>query len=119
MWAVLPGYMPGEGARSTMFGSLLLGYYEGTTLKYAGRVGSGFDTEMLRSFLEPLQLLENDQCPFAYDKELPKTQAHWISPKIVVQVKFAEWTDEDRVRAPVFMGITLDVDPEAVSRAVK
>ena len=81
-------------------------------------VGTGFDREMLEGLLEPLRMLETDQCPFAYDKELARTKANWVSPKIVVRVKFAEWTDEDRVRAPVFMGISMDVDPEAPRRKI-
>jgi len=115
---VVGGYTPGSGARSTTFGALLLGYYDGSDLRYAGRVGTGFDREMLEGLLEPLKMLQTDQCPFVYDRELARTLARWVSPKIVVKVKFSEWTDENRVRAPVFMGISMDVDPEAVRREV-
>ncbi len=66
--------------------------------------------------MEPLELLATDQCPFAHDRELARTEARWVSPKIVVQVKFAEQTDEDRLRAPVFMGLRTEVDPATVHR---
>ena len=55
-------------------------------------------------------------CPFAYDRELAKLDARWVIPKIVVTVKFSEWTDEDRLRAPVFLSIRTDVDPDTVRR---
>ena len=93
-----------------------MGYHEGHNLRYAGRVGSGFDMEMLEALMEPLELLATDQCPFANDRELAKTEVGWVSPKIVVHVKFAEWTDEDRLRAPVFLGLRTEVDPATVHR---
>ena len=79
-------------------------------------MGSGFDQEMLEALMEPLRLLETGECPFVYDTELAKLDARWVTPKIVVTVKFSEWTDEDRLRAPVFMGIRTDVDPDTAGR---
>ena len=113
---VVGGYKLGSGARSSTFASLLLGYYDDRQLMYAGSVGSGFDQAMLEALMEPLHLLQTDECPFVHDRELAKLDARWVTPKIVVTVKFAEWTDEDRLRAPVFMGIRPDVDPDTVRR---
>lgn len=113
---VVGGYTGGSGSRSSTLGSLLVGCYEGDDLLYAGRVGSGFDTEMLAALMEPLELLATDRCPFAHDRELANTEAKWVSPRIVVGVKFAEWTDEDRLRAPVFMGLRTQIDPATVHR---
>ena len=113
---VVGGYTIGSGSRAFTFGSLLVGCYEGDVLRYAGRVGSGFNMEMLEALMEPLELLAEDRCPFAQDRELARTSARWVSPKIVVSVKFAEWTDEDRLRAPVFMGLRTDIDPSTVHR---
>lgn len=79
-------------------------------------MGSGFDQAMLEALMEPLHLLETEECPFAFERELMKMEARWVTPKIVVTVKFSEWTDEDHLRAPVFMGIRTDVDPDAVWR---
>ena len=72
--------------------------------------------EMLEALMEPLELLATDECPFTHDRELARAEARWVEPKIVIQVKFAEWTDEDRLRAPVFMGLRTEVDPESVRR---
>ena len=108
---VVGGYTRGSGSRSSTLGSLLVGYYDGHDLWYAGRVGSGFDMEMLGALMEPLELLATDHFPFAHDPELAKTDANWVNPRIVVQVKFAEWTDEVRLRAPVFLGLRTEVDP--------
>ena len=72
--------------------------------------------KMLEALMEPLELLATDQCPFVQDRELARAGAKWVSPKIVVSVKFAEWTDEDRLRAPVFMGLRTDGNPESVHR---
>ena len=85
-------------------------------MRYAGRVGSGFDMEMLAVLMEPPELLATNRCPFAQDRELANTDAKWVSPRIVVHVKFAEWTDEDRLGAPVFMGLRTEVDPATVHR---
>ena len=111
---VVGGYKVGSGSRSSTFGSLLLGYYDDGPLRYAGSVGSGFDQAMLEALMEPLHLLATDECPFVHDRELAKLDARWVTPKIVVTVKFSEWTDEDRLRAPVFMGIRTDVAPESI-----
>ena len=71
---------------------------------------------MLKALMELLDLLATDRCPFIHDREPARAEARWVSPKIVVDVKFAEWTDEDRLRAPVFMGLRPDVDPGSVRR---
>ncbi len=70
--------------------------------------------EILEALMEPSELLATDQCPFAHDPEMAKAEAKWVSPKIVVEVKFAEWTNEDRLRAPVFKGPRTDVDAASV-----
>ena len=66
--------------------------------------------------MESLSFLSTDECPFNYDRELAKLGAKWVTPKIVATVKFAEWTDQDRIRAPVFVGIRTDVDPKTIHR---
>ena len=113
---VVGGYKVGSGARSSTFGSLLLGCYDDGQLRYAGSVGSGFDEAMLEALMEPLRLLKTEACPFVSNRELAKLDARWVTPKIVVTVKFSEWTDEDHLRAPVFIGIRTDVDPNSVQR---
>ena len=78
--------------------------------------GSGFDTATPAAILEPLSFLQTDECPFARDRELAQLGTQWVTPKIVATVKFAEWTDHDRLRASVFMGIRTDLVPEGVLR---
>ena len=72
---VVGGHRVGSGSRSSTFGSLLLGYYGGGQLRYAGSVGSGFDQAMLEALMEPLHLLEMNECPFGLDQELGKMEA--------------------------------------------
>ena len=113
---VVGGYTRGAGARSTSFGALLVGYYEGGELRYAGRVGTGYDNAMLEKLYSQLVELEAEQSPFAWDKELSGAENCWVRPELVAQVKFANWTDDGRLRAPVFRGLRLDVDPKNVIR---
>ena len=113
---VVGGCTPGEGARSSTFGALLVGYYDGDELRYAGRVGSGFDQSMLEQLQEALTSLKADSCPFVHDPELDNPGNRWVSPKLVAQVKFAQWTDDGRLRASVFMGLRSDLDPRSVGR---
>ena len=113
---VVGGYTRGAGARSTSFGALLVGYYEGGELRYAGRVGTGYDNAMLGKLYSQLVELEAEQSPFAWDKELSGAENCWVHPELVAQVKFANWTDDGRLRAPVFRGLRLDVDPKNVIR---
>ena len=113
---VVGGYTKGTGARAPTFGSLLLGYHEGGKLHYAGRVGSGFDRSMLEGLMGPLQRLRSDRSFFVEDPELAKIDARWVSPELVASVKFANWTREGRLRAPVFVGLRSDLDPTAIRR---
>ena len=113
---VVGGYTRGAGARSTSFGALLVGYYEGGDLRYAGRVGTGYDNAILERLYSQLVELEAEQSPFAWDKELSGAENCWVRPELVAQVKFANWTDDGRLRAPVFRGLRLDVDPKNVTR---
>ena len=113
---VVGGYTRGAGARAKSFGALLVGYYEGGELRYAGRVGTGYDNAMLEKLHSQLVELAAEQSPFAWDKELSGAENCWMRPELVAQVKFANWTDDGRLRAPVFHGLRLDVDPKNVTR---
>ena len=116
---VVGGYIPGAGARSATFGALLVGYYEGDQLNYAGRVGSGFDNSTLGKLQETLARLHTDEPPFVHDPELDNTVNHWVRPELVARVKFSQWTADGRLRAPVFMGLRSDVDPREVTREIQ
>lgn len=96
-------------------GALLLGYYDGDRLVYAGSVGTGFNRAGLRAMHERLTPLERKTSPFA---EPPKTgePVHWTCPVVVVEVKFSEWTNEGKLRQPVFVGVRDDKNARDVGR---
>jgi len=111
---VVGGYTDPEGSRSG-FGALLLGYYEGGSLRYAGKVGTGFDEKTLASLSDKLEDLEQDECP--YEKQ-PRggDDVHWVAPKLVAEVGFTEWTKAGRLRHPRFLGLRHD---KAASKVVR
>ena len=114
---VVGGYTAGTGARSTTFGSLVLGYYdEEGVLHFAGSVGSGFDGATLGELQGSMRPLELDRSPFAVDPDLGKTEVTWVRPELVAHVKFSEWTNEGRLRAPVYLGLKSSLDPLEVRR---
>ena len=94
-------------------GAILIGYYEGDELIYAGHTGTGFNAESLREMERRLKRLERKTPPF---REKPDTNepAHWVTPRVVVQVRFNEWTSRGVVRQPVFLGFRDDKDPRDV-----
>ncbi len=114
---VVGGYAAGEGARAGTFGSLILGYYRGGGLVYAGRVGSGFDDTALVSLTNALSGLETSECPFG---QVPEPEEgggrHWVRPELVVRVRFALWTHDERLRSAVYAGLRPDLDPAEVGR---
>ncbi|HLF78945.1 MAG TPA: non-homologous end-joining DNA ligase [Dehalococcoidia bacterium] len=114
---VVGGWTPGEGGRSKTFGALSLGYYEDGVLRYAGNVGSGFNERELNAIQKRLEELATDESPFA-PKSAIEGKPKWVRPEIVIQVKYAEWTKDGRLRAPVFLGVRTDIDPLDVRREV-
>ena len=111
---VIGGFTPGE--RDT-FGSLAVGFYEGGKLIYAGNVGTGFTEKTLRELLTKMQSRIIEQMPFMPDKMIPKGTV-WVKPELVAQVKFAEFTSDRKLRAPVYLGLRADVNPAQVGREV-
>ncbi|MBV8688988.1 MAG: ATP-dependent DNA ligase, partial [Candidatus Eremiobacteraeota bacterium] len=99
------------------FGSLLLGLYEGGKLQYAGHVGTGFDEKMLAELYKRLRAIEVDRSPFTGPVKA-NTPAHWVKPKLVAQVRFTEWTRDQLMRHPAFLGLRLDKDPKTCVREV-
>ncbi len=103
---VIAGYTDPKGSR-TGFGALLVGYYEGTKLMYAGKVGTGFNQETLEKLGKLMHSLEVEKCPFTNYEE-STTGVHWIKPKLVGEFKFAEWTKGNRLRVPRYQGLRED-----------
>jgi bifunctional non-homologous end joining protein LigD len=112
---VIGGTTRGKGARAPL-GALLLGYWEDGGLRYAGLVGSGFDDATLARFQRRFAPLETGQQPFAEPPPLRRAIT-WLRPETVAEVKFAEWTPDGYLRAPVFLRLREDVDPRSVHRS--
>jgi bifunctional non-homologous end joining protein LigD len=124
---VIGGYTPPQGARKH-FGAVLVGYYEKKKLVFAGKVGTGFAAKSLAMLHKKFQKEVRDDCPFV---DLPSKQngqwvqditpsmmrkMHWVNPVLVCEIKFAEWTRDKKLRAPVFLGLREDKNPTEVVR---
>lgn len=111
---VIAAYTDPQGERIG-FGALLAGYYERGQLKYAGKVGTGYDTGTLRRLGRRLASLETASKPFEADT-LPRSGVHWVKPKLVAQIGLTEWTGDGKLRHPRFLGLRDDKKPEEVTR---
>jgi bifunctional non-homologous end joining protein LigD len=109
---VVCGYILGE---REPFGSLALGYYKDKKLVYAGNAGSGFTQQSLKSVFEKIKPLITKK-PALSDVPKDIGEVTWVKPELVCVVKFTSWTNDDRLRAPVFMGLRTEVAPEEVVR---
>jgi bifunctional non-homologous end joining protein LigD len=124
---VIGGYTQPEGERNH-FGALLVGVCEDGKLKFAGRVGTGFSEKLMRSLSDELTGIAVKTCSFFnlpasgrghLDPGLSATemkQCRWVKPVLVCQVKFTEWTRDDRLRQPVFLGLREDKNASEVVR---
>lgn len=112
---VVGGWLPGQGARRTTLGALLVGVYDDAgALHYAGRVGSGFSGAALDRWTRELATRALAVSPFTSDA-LP-ADARFVRPELVVEVGFTEWTNEGRLRHPVLLGERDDLDPRTIRR---
>ena len=109
---VIGGYTEPHGER-VGFGALLLGFYRHKKLVYAGKVGTGFDDQTLKDLHKKLKKIESKTSP--YDQGEPqKKEVHFVSPRIVCEVAFSEWTADDRLRHPRYKGLRRDKSPADV-----
>ena len=124
---VVGGYTPPQGSRKH-FGAILVGYYKDKKLVFAGKVGTGFTANSLSMLHKKFRAQERSDCPFV---DLPSKQngqwvqgitpsmmrkMHWLNPVFVCEIKFAEWTRDGKLRAPVFLGLREDKKPSDVIR---
>lgn len=111
---VIGGFTEPAGGRQG-FGALLVGHYDGDRLRYAGKVGTGFDDDALARLGARLRQLEQPSSPFD-DAGAGGRGVHFVAPELVGEVAFAEWTSAGRLRHPRFLGLRRDKDPRAVVR---
>ena len=112
---VVGGFTDPQGARVGL-GALLVGYYDGNDLAFAGKIGTGFDTKLLLDLRSRLDAIEVTTTPFTKATGLPRLRAHWVQPDIVVQVAFIEWTVHEKLRHPRLIGVRFDKNPRDVVR---
>lgn len=111
---VVGGYTSPKGSRIEL-GALLLGYYEGRDLVYAGKVGTGFDEATLHRLHERLSAITRETPPFTRGL-VREAGAHWARPELVVQIGFTEWTRDGKLRHPRYLGVRTDKDAGEVVR---
>lgn len=119
---VIGGYRPADHS----IDAILVGYYEGGKLRFAGKVRAGFVPRVRRELFKTLTRLHSDQCPFV---DLPSESSsrwgggiaedemkgmRWVNPRLVAQIRFTEWTHEGRLRHAKFLGLRSDKDPKSV-----
>jgi len=118
---VVGGWAPGKGNRGGGIGGLLVGYHDepgSPPLRYAGRVGSGLAQAELRELEDRFADMVVPECPF--DPPPPRTHAVdavWVRPELVVEVEYAEWTGDGRLRHPTYAGRRIDKDADQVTAA--
>lgn len=113
---IVGGYTEPRGTRIE-FGALLLGYHgDGGGLRYAGKVGTGFDAATLRELGWRLRDLRSETSPFSDAAQIRERGVRWVKPELVAQVGFSEWTPYGRLRHPRFLGLRDDKAPGEVVR---
>ncbi|MEJ2603837.1 MAG: non-homologous end-joining DNA ligase [Gammaproteobacteria bacterium] len=110
---VIGGYTDPKGSREG-FGALLVGYYEDGELRYAGKVGTGFDDETLNDLHDRMHRMERSDSPFAGD--VREKGVHWIRPELVGEFAFTEWTTAGKLRHPTYVGLRDDKPAKKVVR---
>ncbi|MEO8205240.1 MAG: non-homologous end-joining DNA ligase [Chthoniobacterales bacterium] len=124
---VIGGYSEPEGSRKH-FGALLIGVYKNKQLHFTGKVGTGFNNKLLRSLYKTFKSIARRDCPFVNLPEKRRGRygagvtasvmkhCHWLMPEMVCQIKFSEWTRDDKLRQPVFLGLREDKEARDVIR---
>ena len=111
---VIGGFTEPQGSRSH-FGALVLGVWEDGKLRWVGNAGTGFDQRTLKDLYGRLEPLITDECPFS-PRPKPDRGMTWVRPDLVAQVKFTNWTQDNHLRAPVYLGLRNDKPAQQVSK---
>ena len=112
--AIIGGFTAGRGSRAG-FGALILGVYEGDNLRYIGHTGGGFNDRQLTDLATQMKSLERQMSPFDSKFKLNEA-ATWITPKLVCEVEFREWTNDGHMRQPIFIGLREDKAAKSITR---
>ncbi|MDQ3993426.1 MAG: DNA ligase D [Actinomycetota bacterium] len=116
---LIAGYTKGKGRRTNTLGALVLAHRRGDELVWAGNCGTGFTEKEIEKLLRRLRPLERVTSPFRVVPKMPKVRKDdvvWVTPKLVCDVEFAEWTHDGRLRAPSYQGLRDDKAPDEVRR---
>jgi bifunctional non-homologous end joining protein LigD len=116
---IIAGYTKGQGRRSGRLGSLILAVRRGGELSYVGNCGTGFTDKEIDKLMRRLRPLERSTSPFALVPKMPKVKKGdvvWVTPKLVCEVEFSEWTHDGRLRAPSYQGLREDKAADEVRR---
>lgn len=126
---VIGGFSNPQGSRKH-FGALLVGYFERDKFLFAGKVGTGFNETSLRALYRELDKIRVATCPFAnlpeprgsrYSPGLTASEmrkCHWVQPKLVAQIRYTEWTRDNKLRHPVYLGLRQDKSAKEVVREI-
>jgi bifunctional non-homologous end joining protein LigD len=109
---VIGGFTEPRGSRKHL-GALVVGVYEDDKLKYVGHTGGGIPPKQLPELRKTLEGLEQSESPFS-NKFKPNAPVHWVRPKLLAEVSFAQWTKDGHMRQPIFVGLRSDKPPEKV-----
>jgi DNA ligase D-like protein (predicted ligase) len=112
---VIGGFTAPRGSR-VEFGALLIGHYDDGALVYAGKVGTGFDTDTLHALGAQLRARAVPDSPFADPRAIKERDVTWVAPQLVAQLAFTEWTSAGRLRHPRFLGLRDDKPAAKVVR---
>lgn len=112
--AVVGGFLAGEGTRVSTFGSLLLGLWAPDGLRFIGSVGSGLTDSSLREIGALFDPIRKKGSPFVNAIDVPGHKSY-VDPVLVVEIEYRQWTPYDRLRAPVFKGLAVDVPPDSLT----
>ena len=113
---VVGGWTEPKGSRKG-FGALLLGVYQGKSLRFVGSVGTGFSAKLLAELYERLRKLERKSSPFS-NEVIANSPAHWVKPELVVEARFSEWTRDGYLRQPAYMGLRPDREAAEVAAEI-
>ena len=112
---VICGFTDPQGSRK-YFGALIVGFYKNGDLHFAGRVGTGYDEDTLKMLYDKMKPLKRDEPPFDVGDLKKEKDTHWLKPKLVGEFQFTEWTGDDKLRHPSFIGLREDKKAKDVKK---